>query len=288
MLDAVFPPPSSCDCHAHVIGPKSRYGLASPRAYTPVDAPVEALQAMLERVGIERIVLVQTSIFGTDNSCMLDAMKALGERARGVAVPGEAAEGSALDAMHQAGVRGIRVNLASLGMDDPDEARRRLTVTARQCARNGWHLQLFTSSATIAALAGDLAALPVPVVLDHFGLLSPAEEDSPAERAILSLLEDGTSWIKISGTYRLDPPDLDARLAALARRLHRANPERIVWGSDWPHTPAHPGTAAADDTELPYRELDDGRLLGTVRQWFAEPRQWQEILVDNPARLYGF
>lgn len=287
MPEAVFPPPLSCDCHTHVIGPKSRYPLASPRAYTPVDAPVEALEAMLRRLRIDRVVLVQTSIFGTDNSCMLDGLARLGDRCRGVAVPAGTATGSELDTMHRAGVRGVRSNLATRGTNDPAEARRHLRMAADQCMRNGWHLQLFTSADLILRLADDLAALPVPVVIDHFGLLSPATPDTPAERAILRLLESGKGWVKISGTYRLDPPEPGPAMADLARRLYRANPENIVWGSDWPHTPAHSGAAAAD-VEQPYRELDDTALLDTVRQWFAEPHQWRQILVDNPARLYDF
>lgn len=288
MSEVPFPPRFSCDCHAHVVGPKSRYPLTSPRAYTPMDAPLEALEAMLARLGLERIVLVQTSVFGTDNTCMLDAMERLGGRARAVAVVADDVPGSELDRLNRAGVRGLRVNLATLGMNDPAGARRRLEKAGQLCARNGWHVQLFTSASTIAALSGDLAALPVPVVIDHFGLLSPAEEGSAAERVIMGLLEGGKGWVKISGTYRLSPPDLGPAMAALARRLHTANPGSIIWGSDWPHTPPHPAGAMADHVEMPYRDLDTAALLNTIRQWFDEPRRWQEILVENPARLYSF
>lgn len=287
MSEPAFPPAMSCDCHTHVIGPKARYPLVSPRAYTPMDAPTAALEAMLASVGVERVVLVQTSIFGTDNSCMLDAVAALGERARAVAVPPADADGASLDQMDRAGVRGVRVNLWTLGLDDPEEARRQLGVAVSQCARNGWHLQLFAAPATIVALEADLAALPVPVVFDHFGLISPASEGTPAEGVIVRLLGSGQAWIKLSGTYRLSPPEHSPQMAALAQRLHAANPERTVWGSDWPHAPAHPGGVAKDDRELPYRDVEDAALLGTIREWFDEPAQ-RAILSDNPARLYGF
>ncbi|WP_161140037.1 amidohydrolase family protein [Propylenella binzhouense] len=282
-----FPPPRACDCHAHVIGPKSRFPLAPHRAYTPVDAPMEALTSMLGRLGLERIVLIQTSIFGTDNSCMLDAVARLGDRARAVAVVPDDAEGSMLDSLHRQGVRGLRVNLATLGMNDPGPARAKLRAAAALCARNGWHVQLFTRPGTIEALESDLARLPVPVSLDHFGLLSPAGETASAEAAVLRLLGSGNIWVKISGSYRLTPADDDAATAGLATRLRAANRERIVWGSDWPHTPTHSGTATTSDGETHYRDLDTAALLDTVRRWFDATAQ-HEILVANPARLYGF
>lgn len=283
-----FPPPLSCDCHAHVIGPKSRYPLASPRAYTPMDAPVEMLEAMLDRLGLARIVLIQPSVFGTDNTCMLDAMARLEDRARGVAVLADDVGTDELDRLDRANIRGIRVNIATLGQSDIERTRERLRSAAKQCARNGWHVQLFAPAAIIHALGDELAALPVPVMLDHFGLLSPAEPGSAAEATILKLLESGRAWVKISGTYRLSPPDLGPAVTALARRLYDTNPERIVWGSDWPHSPPHPAGAVAGDVEQPYRDLDTTALLDTIRQWFEEPRQWRQILADNPARLYGF
>lgn len=288
MTDTAFPPPNSCDCHLHVIGPKAKYPLVSPRAYTPMDAPLPVLEAMLKRLGLHRVALIQTSVFGTDNSCMLDAITAMGGRARGVAVVADEMPAAELDRLHAGGVRGLRVNLATLGKNDPAAARGSIAAAARHCARNGWHLQLFTTAATITALADDLAALPVPVVIDHFGLLSPAEPDSPAERVLKDLLSTGQGWVKISGTYRLKPADLGPAMTALVHRLHAANPEHVVWGSDWPHSPPHPEGAIDHDREMPYRDLDTGALLGTIRQWFEEPRRWQEILVDNPARLYGF
>ncbi len=283
-----FPPPLSCDCHVHVAGPKARYPLSKPRAYTPMDAPVEALEAMLARLGLDRVVIVQMSVFGTDNACMIDALHRLGARARGVVMADADTPGETLDGWHRAGVRGIRVNLHTLGRNDPDEARGRIADAARLCARNGWHVQLWTTAPTIEALAGELATLPVPLVIDHFGVPSPAEPDSGPERAIRKLLSAGNTWVKISGTYRLSPSDDPTATAALARRVHAENPERIVWGSDWPHSPPHQESAVEEPPEAPYRDLDTAALLDTVRQWFPEPARWREILVHNPARLYGF
>lgn len=288
MPDASFPPPLACDCHTHVIGPKGDYPLAGERPYTPGDATLGELEAMLAGIGVSRVVIVQPSIYGADNRCTLDATVKLGDRARAVVVPAETADGASLDAMHRAGARGVRINLASIGLRDPAEARRRIAVAVGQCERNGWHLQLFTEPATIEALAADLKGLPVPVVVDHFGLLSPAERGTAGERVLCDLLSSGKAWVKLSGTDRLKPEGLEAETADLARRLFAANPQQAVWGSDWPHTPAHPGGSLPIEAELPNRAMDDGALVGLVARWFADETEQRAVLVDNPARLYDF
>lgn len=288
MDKAAFPPAGTTDCHTHVAGPPARYPMVSPRAYTPMEASPAQMRAMMDHVGSDRIVLVQMSVFGTDNTCMLDAMKVLGACSRGVVQLPAGATGAQLDALHAQGVRGIRVNLNTTGRNDPDTAREGLRAAAALCARNGWHLQLFTTPEVIAVLGPDLAGLPVPVVFDHFGLLSPVARGGDAERVVMDLLAAGQGWVKVSGTYRLTPVEATAEIAALARDLYRANPDRIVWGSDWPHSPHHSGVAVADPSPAPYRDLDPAVLLGTIRHWFEEPRDRQKILVDNPARLYDF
>lgn len=283
-----FPPPGATDCHAHVVGPKARYPLVSPRAYTPVDAPVEALIAMLDRLGLARVVLIQTSVFGTDNSCLMDALDRLGDRGRGVVQLAPEVDGAAIDALHQRGARGIRVNLNTTGLNDPDWAREGLVTAAAMCARNGWHIQLFTTPAVIESLANTLMALPVPVVLDHFGLVSPVGETPLAEAVVLRLLESGKGWVKISGTYRLPSNERPDAMAALARRLAAANVEHLLWGSDWPHTPPHEAHAEPEPPEAPYRDLDTNALLETIRDWFHDDPVLRAILVGNPARLYGW
>jgi predicted TIM-barrel fold metal-dependent hydrolase len=289
MTDTAFPPAGATDCHTHVAIPDGRYPMVSPRAYTPGVASAEDAMEMLRRLGLDRIVLVQMSVFGTDNTCMIDEMAKLGDRCRGVAQVAADCPGTELDRLDRLGITGIRVNLNTTGLNDPALARERLKITARQCARNGWHLQLFTSPEVIATLSEDLSNLPVPVILDHFGLLSPIERDTPAERVVRGLLSSGKGWVKISGTYRLSSPDAADAIAGLARDLVAENPDNIVWGSDWPHSPHHAGIAVKAPEPQPYRDLDPGALLDTIRQWFPEePLRWRQILTDNPARLYHF
>lgn len=287
-MEMRFPPPGTTDCHTHVAGPRERYAMVSPRAFTPMPAPPQAMRAMMDRVGIDRIVLVQFSVYGTDNTCMLDGLDALGDCARGVATPPAGMAGSDLDAMHARGVRGIRVNLNTTGLNDPDLARERLATAVGQCERNGWHIQLFTTPAVISALSADLTGLPVPVVFDHFALLPPVERGGEAEGIVRSLLAAGKGWVKVSGTYRLSAPQAREAIRTLARDLYHTNPDRIVWGSDWPHSPRHAGVAQPDPAELPYRDIDPADMLDTIRQWFDAPGEWRRILVDNPAALYGF
>ena len=192
MAEASFPPGGTTDCHTHVAGRPDDYPMVSPRAYTPAEASPADMRAMMDRAGSDRIVLVQMSVFGTDNACMLDAMKVLGPCSRGVVQLPAGVPGPELDALHAQGVRGIRVNLNTTGRNEPDVAREALRAGAGLCARNGWHLQLFTTPDVIAALGpAVLARLPVPVVFDHFGLLSPTRRGGDAERVIMDLLARG-------------------------------------------------------------------------------------------------
>ncbi len=283
-------PARACDCHVHVVGPKQSYPLIARRSYTPPDAPVADLKAMLARLGLARVVIVQPSFYGTDNRCLLDALAALGPAARGVAVLPDDTPGSVLDQHHRAGVRGLRINVLSSGPAAPDAVRQQIAATAKLCARNGWHIQMWNGAAAIAALAPTLRAAPVATVLDHFGLIDPAQPDAEASRALRALLAEGRVWMKLSAPYRITDDPFDARVAALARLLAAAGPERIVWGSDWPHTPTHAATpgAGSASAETPYRAIDTRALLADARAWFPDARTQHAMLVDNPARLYGF
>ena len=286
MADRPFPPPGACDCHVHVVGPRTRFPLAAARRYTPLDAPVAALAAMLECLRLDRVVLVQPSFYGTDNACMLDALVRL-PAARGVAVLPQAVAPAEIDDLHARGVRGLRVNIATSGSAPLDAMRRDMEAAAALCARHGWHVQIFVPSDSIEPLAPILLGLPVPTVIDHFGLIAPGVEDD-ALRALLRLIETGRIWVKISGAYRIADDPADPRIDPLARRLVQANPERIVWGSDWPHTPKHGHGHFGPDEERPYQDLDTRGLLALVPRWLKDDRRVEQVLVTNPARLYDF
>ena len=286
MADAAFPPPHACDCHVHAIGPKTRYPLSPMRRYTPMDAPARDLAAMLGRLNLERVVLVQPSFYATDNACMIDAIARL-PNARGVAVLAQQTSPAMLDALHEQGVRGVRVNIATTGTAPIEAIKDEIATAAKLGARHGWHIDLFVASAAIEPLVPVLAALPVDSVFDHFGLIAPGSADG-ALRALQGLLASGKTWVKISGAYRISDDPNDARIGPLARALCDANPERIVWGSDWPHTPRHHLHRGRRDEELPFRAMDTNNLLRLVPHWLQDDRLVQRVLVDNPAQLYGF
>ena len=286
MADDRFPPPGACDCHVHAIGPKDRFPLARARNYTPMDALAGALAAMLARLRLDRVVLVQPSFYRTDNACMLAAMAEL-PAARGVAVLPARVAAAELDDLHARGIRGLRVNIATSGSAPLEAMRRDIEAAAFLSDRHGWHVQIFVPAAAIEALAPILLGLPVETVIDHFGLIAPGPE-TPALRALLRLLETGKIWVKISGAYRIADDPFDVRIGPLARALCAANPERIVWGSDWPHTPKHGAGRPAGDQELPFQNIDTRGLLASVPKWLGDERLVRQVLVSNPARLYGF
>ena len=290
MISKKFPPANSCDSHLHVVGPQVNYPLTAKRAFTPPDAPLPKLIAMHKRLGIERLVLIQTSVFGYDNRCMLDGLSQLGKRARGVVIVPDNISTTELDNMHQLGVRGIRINIT----EEPHsvaEVTLKIASTVKLCQRNGWHLQIFLRADRLTALASTLAKLPIDCVIDHFGLIPPQDVPHAAENALVELLEAGRTWVKISGAYRVgDDTNNDfknPKIGAMARRFYRANPERVVWGTDWPHTPVH-GAVAVNDQESPYRDIDPASLLEELRLWFNDTSAMEQILVHNPAKLYAF
>ena len=286
MPSARFPPPGACDCHVHVIGPKQRFPLARERSYTPKDAPLSELAAMLARLAVERVVLVQPSFYRTDNACMLDALAGL-PHARAVAMLPPQVADAELDSLDEQGIRGLRVNIATSGTGPIETMRRDIEAAARLCERHGWHVQIFVAPEAIEPLAPTLLALPVHAVIDHFGLIASRTETA-ALRALVKLLQSGKIWVKISGAYRIADDPADAGIGPLAKTLCDANPERIVWGSDWPHTPRHDARHHAGDVELPFQAIDTRALLELVPRWLEDEKLVQQVLVTNPARLYDF
>lgn len=279
-----------CDCHVHVIGPHDQYPLVPVRSYTPMHATATDLVAMMRRSGVDRAVVVQPSVLGLDNRCSLNALEYLasqGLQGRAVAVLPDTTSASELDDLHRAGVRGLRVNLQSHAGASLTQAREALQSSIRLCERHAWHVQLYVDRQVVQALASDLETAPVKVVLDHFAGLSVSECDDESSLAVLRLLGSGNTYIKLSGNYRVTDDAFDLGLADLARRLAVINPENLVWGSDWPHTPKHTGQAEYHPPIKAYREIDTHRLFSTVFDWF-EPPLAQRVLVHNPARLYDF
>lgn len=269
-------PPGATDCHAHVFGPESRYAWSPRRGYTPSDCVLADYRHMLATIGCERAVLVQPSVYGTDNTAHLEALAEAGPAFRMVAVVEPDVPQAELERMAAAGVRGVRFNLVSKG----GIALEGLQRTAERIAPLGWHVQFFVEPETIVSLESTLAALPVPVVIDHMGHVTPQMGlQHPALLALQRLLRGGNTWVKLSGAYRTSaeprPPFSD--VVPVARALIEAGPERCVWGSDWPHP-------MVNDRPMP----NDGDLADLVADWAPDEAQRHRILVDNPARLYGF
>jgi len=283
-------PSGACDCHTHIFGDARQFPWTAARVYTPEPASIAEMRSLHRALHMERVVVVQPSVYGTDNACTLDAVRQLGQRARAVAVINERAPSSALDALDAAGVRGIRLNLATAGQTDAGRARDRLLRSVEQLAGRNWHIQMYTAMAVIEAIRDRIAESPVPIVFDHFGGAQAALGTAqPGFDALLGLLRAGKAYVKISGAYRSSnaAPDY-ADVAPLAKALIAANPQRILWGSDWPH-PDSSIVAGMKATDIaPLLPIDDGRVLNQLEVWTPDPAQRRTILVENPARLYGF
>ena len=277
-------PDAACDCHVHLIGPQPHYPMAPQREYTPGPASLDDLRAHLTRLGLQRAVLVQPSVYGTDNRCLLEGLSLLDGAGRGVAVPPTDASVATLRELHARGVRGVRINLQSSGDNDPGTARSLLSKWSVRVADLGWHVQLYVAPQLVDALADDLATQPTPVVLDHFAMVSSPPDDASAPGLVLpDLLRTGRVHIKLSAPYRLALPRVAASWAA---RLLEAAPTAVVWGSDWPHTGRAAGKSAYDIS--PYRTVTQRDLADGLSAWLPTPMVMRRVLVDNPARLYDF
>lgn len=276
-------PRGACDCHCHVFGPAARFPYAEPRSYTPDDAPLEAYLAMLDRLGFDRGVLVQPSAYGRDNRAMLDALQREPARLRGVAVGGNELTPEILKQWHARGVRALRANefrrdgkpyyQNGVGLKDIEPLYAVMTDL-------GWHLQLWIDTRDLPDLMPQLARVPkaMPVVVDHMGRMEHRHGiEYPGFQALVRGVGEGRLWSKLSGTYRLGattPHYIEAK--PFHDALIAANPQNLVWGTDWPH-PRPEGAAP-----------DAQRLLDVFLEWTPQTDLRQAILVDNPARLYDF
>ncbi len=266
-------PALTCDCHFHIFGPYDKYPLSARRTYDPPPALVPDYLVMADLLGIQRMVVVQASVSGTDNAVTLDAVRQFGQhRARAVAVIDDRFTDAALKQMHEGGVRGVRFNLSS-GNGTPIE---QLETIAHRLAPLGWHIQVYTEGETLAEMAPALAKLPVEIVIDHCGgVKAGLGREHPQFRALLGLLDTGRAWIKVC-SYRVSSTGQPwADPAPNVRAFVAGYPERCVWGTDWPHPQMNPSPEA-------------GLLLDQFFEWVPDAATRQRILVDNPAKLYGF
>jgi predicted TIM-barrel fold metal-dependent hydrolase len=281
-------PANACDCHTHIFGDPAQFPFWPGRTYTPETALPEEMAALHKALHIDRVVIVTPSVYGTDNSATLYGMKARGASARGIAVIDEKTPESDLDAMGKAGVRGIRLNLATAGENDPALARRRFQAATERLKRRGWHVQIYTSLAVIAGIQDLVRESPAPVVFDHFGGAKAAlGVAQPGFADLVELARSGKAYVKISGAYRMSALPDYADVAPFAKALIAANADRILWGTDWPHPDATPPGGRPTDV-TPLTQIDDGRLLNLLAVWAPDAGIRRKILVDNPARLYGF
>jgi predicted TIM-barrel fold metal-dependent hydrolase len=272
-------PPGACDTHAHIMGPKARYAYSPARVYTPPDCLLPDYQRMLATLGVERAVLVQPSVYGTDNTVMLEAMKAAGNRFRGVAVVAEDIPDTELTRLDAAGVRGVRVNIVDVKDRKPGTLPMdSLTQLARRVAPLGWHMEFLMHADEFPGLDRAFADLSVAIVLGHLGYLNiGTQRDDPGFQSLLRLVKSGKAWVKLTGPYRITRAPLPyPDTVPFAKALLDANPERILWGTDWPHV------------MLKGAMPNDGELADVLADWIPDARMREQVLVRNPAKLYGF
>jgi predicted TIM-barrel fold metal-dependent hydrolase len=281
-------PEGACDCHVHTFDPK-HFPFSPARPYTPEPVSVEELRSLHSALHMSRVIVVQTTVYGTDNAGALDAMKKLGARARGVAVIDEKTPDSALDEMDRAGIRGIRLNLETAGETDPAIGRKRFQAAVERIKNRKWHIQIYARLSVIEGIKDQVAAAPMPVVFDHFaGTPAAPGVEQPGLNSLLGMLKNGKAYVKISAPYRSssnapDYPDV----AAIAKAMIAANPQRILWGSDWPH-PGLPVPGRSNAEITPFFQIDDGQILNLLPKWVPDAATRKTILVENPAKLYGF
>jgi predicted TIM-barrel fold metal-dependent hydrolase len=266
-------PAGACDCHAHIFGPESRFPYIPNRSYTPAERLPADYARMLKSIGVDRGVIVQPSVYGTDNRATLNAIAELGPNFRGVAVlPADVDDATLAD--HAAGgIRGVRlsgITPGGVGLDQLEAMASRLKGTS-------WHIQLLANFSKERDLAARIRKLRVPVVVDHFGVVDAGEGvTGQGFRDLLALAADGHCWVKLAGLYlvsKRSAPFADVR--PFAEALVAAAPDRVFWATDWPHPASK-------------EPVDDAQLLALLAEWVPDEKLRRRILVDNPATLYGF
>ncbi|MDB6000603.1 MAG: GntR family transcriptional regulator [Rhizobacter sp.] len=268
-------PAGAVDTHAHVFGPQAHYPFSAERSYTPQDCTVAQYAELLATLGIERCVLVQGGPHGTDNRVTVDAIRELGPRARGVAVIRPGLAPAALQALHDGGMRGCRISTVVKGGANFEH----MEALAEETHGLGWHLVLhLKKSDELTALAPRLRALPNPFVIDHLGhVLGSEGTASEGFAKVMELLDTDRCWVKLASLYRSSSEAYPhADMLPMIHAVVRARPDRILWGSNWPH-PIHAGA-------MP----NDADLVDLIPLWIPDPQAQHQMLVSNPAQLYGF
>jgi 2-pyrone-4,6-dicarboxylate lactonase len=272
-------PKLACDTHAHILGPIARYAYSPARVYTPPDCLLTDYQKMLATLGVERAVLVQPSVYGTDNTVMLEAMRAAGNAFRGVAVVEDNISDAELAKFNAAGVRGVRVNIVDVKDRRPGTLpMRELTALAKRIAPLGWHMEFLMHCDEFPDMDRTFADFSVDIVLGHLGYMKTDKgANDPGFQALLRLMKAGKAWVKFTGPYRITTQAMPhADTNAFAHALIAANAQRVLWGSDWPHVMVK--------TAMP----NDGDLCDLLSNWIPDTATCEQVLVANPAKLYGF
>ncbi len=271
-------PAGAWDCHAHICGPAALFDYATNRIYTPPDALLPDYLSLLTTLGVERAVLVQPSIYGADNTVLLAALEAFGENARGVAVVDDDVDDAELERLHASGVRGLRLNLVDVA--DPSAALPldRARSLANRIKPLGWHMEFLIHVDDVPDLDAQFADFPIDVVFGHLGYIRAGQTPAiPGFQALARLMTGGRTWVKLTGPYRISALGVPYQdTDPFAHALFEAAPDRLVWGSDWPHVMVK--------GEMP----NDGDLCDILKSWAGSEQLLHKVLVDNPRRLYGF
>lgn len=278
------PPPNSCDTHFHIFGPPETFPFLSTHEYTPPAAPLEHYLKMAAIIGIERGVVVQPSVHGLDNSATLDAIARSGGRFRGVARLDESTPKSELKRLHDGGVRGARFNLlerprGNVKLDILDRCIERI-------AEFGWSIDLHIDPKNLLAQERRVRSMPVAVVIDHIARIKPAEGlNQPAFQLLLDLSKNKHVWVKVSGADKICNTKVHSyfglpfvEVIPFAAAIIAVAPDRVIWGSDWPHS----------NNFTPGHTPNDGDLVDLLAEFAPDAQLKRKILVDNPAVLYGF
>jgi predicted TIM-barrel fold metal-dependent hydrolase len=265
-------PANACDCHMHIYD--ARFPIAPTATLKPADALPSDYKLLQKRIGTTRNVVVTPSTYGTDNSATLDGMAKLAPNVRGVAVVDTSVSDAELKRLHGLGVRGIRFNLVQAGATTVEM----LEPLSKRVNDLGWHVQIHMKGEQIAKIEELLLRLPAPIVFDHLARVAqPAGVNDPGFATVRKLIDKGRTWVKLSGAYQ------DSKVGAptyadtipIAQAYVKAAPERMVWGSDWPHP---------TEKDQP----DDAVLFDLLTQWVPDEATRNRILVQNPAALYDF